>query len=259
VLICYLDDSGKDPQSHITAIAGYIARDVDWQTFETGVEPIFAEYKVNLLHAKDLHGTDGDFSGWPSIKKQAFVAKLCQVRNSTVMMGMSMSAVKDTYRQRADESGRKRTVAPYTFCFNVILDWVLRDIRIGKAVHEAGVAFVIESGHENNSEVEQQFHSIREKHKLDGVLHSISFVPKESCRAIQLADLLAFYSRRDLAAAEAAGRKGKERYPRDLMLTIIAEGIPHRPFVASDFDQPEGPPTWRPPRKRGPWPTTALD
>jgi hypothetical protein len=94
VLICYLDDSGKDPQSRITAIAGYIARDVDWQTFETGVEPIFAEYKVGLLHAKDLHDSEGDFSGWQWIKKQAFVVKLCLVRNSTVLMGVSMSARK---------------------------------------------------------------------------------------------------------------------------------------------------------------------
>jgi hypothetical protein len=31
VLICYLDDSGKDPQNPITTLAGYVARDAAWE------------------------------------------------------------------------------------------------------------------------------------------------------------------------------------------------------------------------------------
>jgi hypothetical protein len=40
-----------------------------------------------------------------------------------LLMGMSMSAVKAIYRDRAAErtAARKRTVTPYTFCFNVII------------------------------------------------------------------------------------------------------------------------------------------
>jgi hypothetical protein len=43
VLVCYLDDSGKDRQNPITAVAGYIAKDDGWKTFESEVEPIFVE------------------------------------------------------------------------------------------------------------------------------------------------------------------------------------------------------------------------
>jgi hypothetical protein len=34
VLTCYLDDSGKDPQSPITTLAGYVAPDTEWPIFE---------------------------------------------------------------------------------------------------------------------------------------------------------------------------------------------------------------------------------
>jgi len=87
-------------------------------------------------------------------------------------------------------------VSPYTFCLSVLIDWILRDIRVGRAVHSEGVAFILECGHENNVEAEQYFCSVKKLFpELGDVLRSISFVPKESCRAIQAADLLAFYSR----------------------------------------------------------------
>lgn len=170
MLVCYLDDSGKDPQNPITTIAGYIARDTDWERFETEVERWFAEYGVNVLHAKQLHDTDGDFQGWSAIRKQAFVSRICQARNPHVMMGLSMSALKGAYEMRAEKSGRKRTVRPYTFCFNVIIDWILRDIRIGRAANTEGVALILEHGHENNPEAEKEFYVIRQMHNIEHLL-----------------------------------------------------------------------------------------
>jgi hypothetical protein len=92
VLVCYLDDSGKDPQNPITTVAGYLARDGAWQAFEKEVEPIFAAQRVSILHAKELHDTDGDFKGWSILQKQAFVARISNVSSLHLMMGMSMSA-----------------------------------------------------------------------------------------------------------------------------------------------------------------------
>jgi Protein of unknown function (DUF3800) len=151
-------------------------------------------------------------------------------------MGMSMSAVKDTYQMRAAESERKRTVTAYSFCMNVIIDWLLRDIRIGVAANTEGVALILECGHENNQEAKQLFCEVRKKHGLEKVLRSISFVPKDESRAIQLADLLAFYSRREAVVLERARRLGKEASPMNTMMRIIGENLPHRGFVATDFD-----------------------
>lgn len=124
----------------------------------------------------------------------------------------------------------------------------MRDYRIGASAKKEGVALIIESGHENNAEAEEQFYEIRKLHKIDDVLRSISFVQKASCRAIQLADLFAFYSRRDGITLVNAKKEGKEAFRVETMLRIITEGLPHRGFVATDFVE-GGPdiPSWKRP------------
>jgi len=240
MMVCYLDDSGKDPLNRITTVAGFVADKDEWTKFETAIEPIFAEYGVPVLHALDLHHTDKYFREWKFIKKQAFVYKICHAMTPYVPLGVSMSALKQVYKTRAEESDRKRTVSPYTFCFNVILDWILRDIRVGKKANTEGLSFVLEAGHDNNAEAEQCFYNVREQHNLDGVLHSIGFVSKQDCRAIQMADLLAFYSRRHGVAMEKAPIEDRENV-RNEMMNIIAGCVPIRAFVATDFDNENRP------------------
>jgi hypothetical protein len=238
VLVCYLDDSGKDPQNPITTLAGYAATDAQWSAFETEVEPIFTDCGVRVLHTKDLHHTDGEFEGWRVLKKQAFVARICMALAPHVLLGMSASAAKKIYAKRANESDRKRTITPYAWCFNLIVNWVLTDIRLGRIAHTEGVAFILECGHQNNAEAVEVFHDIRRLHEdAAEALRSITFVPKEKCRAIQMADLLAFYSRRHGVKIYNAPMEDKQRVQRTpgRMLDIIAERIPHRPYVATDF------------------------
>ena len=235
MLVCYLDDSGKDKANAITTVAGFVAPEKDWAAFEKAVEPIFAKYGVKVLHTMDLHQTTGEFEGWKVLKKQAFIYKLCREMTSLVPLGVSMSAQKEAYRERAQQSDRKRTVTPYTFCTNVIIDWMLTDIRIGKMVHEEGVAFALESGHQNNKEAEENFHDVCRQHNIGNILRSFTFADKNSCRAIQMADLLAFYSRRHGAAMERAPLDERSDVTPDYMMNIISGAVPLRSFVATDF------------------------
>jgi hypothetical protein len=238
VLVCYLDDSGKDPQNPITTLAGYVATETQWSAFESEVEPIFEDCGVKILHTKDLHKTDGEFKDWRVLQKQAFVSRLSTALFHNGAMGMSVSAAKAIYRQRADESDRKRTITPYAWCFNLIIQWLLTDIRVGRVTHSEGVAFVLESGHENNPEAEQVFHDVRRLYDDAALaLRSISFVPKEACRAVQMADLFAFYSRRHGKEMYLAPHDQKAAIKNDpgIMLKIMTERVPHRAYVGSDF------------------------
>ena len=242
MLVCYLDDSGKDAQNPITTIAGYVASEEAWAEFEKEIEPYFAERHVSVLHAVDLHNTRGEFKGWTVLNKEAFVARIAQVASKHVIFGVSMSAQKGNYRDhalyRSDKS--RTTVAPYTFCFQVIVDWLLRDIRVGKRVHAEGIKFLLEEGHDNNAQAKKEFHWVREHYQLESVLHSIDFVKKVSCRAIQLADLIAFYSRRDgVALLKSKGSGNDEDYKMDQMIKILCEKIVHRGFVATGFHDRE--------------------
>jgi hypothetical protein len=238
VLVCYLDDSGKDPQNPITTLAGYVAKDTAWEGFETEVEPIFSDCGVNVLHTRDLENTDGEFKDWRKLKKQAFVARMCRSLSHHAVLGVSASAGKQIYKQRAGESARKRTITPYAWCFNLIVDWLLTDIRIGRLTHSEGVSFILETGHDNNVEAEKVFHDIRSLYSdAAAALRSISFIPKERCRAIQMADLFAFYSRRHGNEMYLAPEREKQRKRNEpgIMLKIITENVPHRAFVGSDF------------------------
>ena len=163
MLVCYLDDSGKDAENPITTIAGYVASEEAWAEFEKEVEPYFVERHVSILHAVELHNTRGEFKGWSVLSKEAFVARIAQVASKHVSFGFGMSAEKGNDKDHAvyriDTSGQ--TVAPYTFCFQVIVDWLLRDIRIGKRVHEEGIKFLLEEGHDNNAHAKKEFHCVR--------------------------------------------------------------------------------------------------
>ncbi len=237
MLVCYLDDSGKDPQNRITTVAGFVAPSVGWEAFELTVEPVFQEYKVDVLHAVDLHQGRGCFKGWSRTRKRMFVHKICREMMPFVPIGMSMSALKSAYKLRAGESLRKRTVTPYTFCTNVILSWMLTDIRIGKSANEDGVAIILEAGHQNNREAEINFDQVKEIHDLDSILRSVSVVRKSSCRAIQMADLIAYYSRRHGAAMEQAPITERAKVLPSDIVNIITGCVPVRAFVATDFDR----------------------
>jgi hypothetical protein len=126
-----------------------------------------------------------------------------------IALGISMSVLKSAYKARTVARGKKRTATAYATCFLWILDKILRDVRLGRISHADGLAFILECGNEHNSEVEEQFYKVRELHNLQGVLRSIRAVPKDSCRAIQIADLLAFYSRRRGVSSLEKGQRSK--------------------------------------------------
>ena len=180
MFVCYLDDSGKDPQNPGTTLAGYVARDTEWHLFEESVEPVF---KVGgALHAIDLHNTKGDFKGWSRVKKQEFVSRVCETMISHIPLGLSVSVLKTNYQARREESRAKgmEKSSPYSYCFRVLWDRLISDpIIAGLATRSArfamrsepkGCTFILERGHENNAEVRHSFQEVRQRHKLEGVL-----------------------------------------------------------------------------------------
>ena len=243
MFICYLDDSGKDPQNPSITLAGYVARDTEWHLFEENVRLVFKGFGVEVLHAIDLHETKGDFEGWDWARKQEFISRVCETMIiSHVSLGLSVSVVKTNYQARREESRAKgmEMKSPYCYCFNVLWDRLLSDrnswvsdaiSRVRDAIRAEGMSFILERGHENNAEVKQGFQKARQRHKLEGVLGVVSFHAKHDSRAIQLADLFAYYSRRNVTNL-AQGKNGMEP-----ILEIICRSIRHHDFLVTDvFD-----------------------
>jgi hypothetical protein len=132
------------------------------------------------------------------------------------------------------ESGRRRTVTPYTFCANVIVDWILRDIRVGRIANTGGVSFIFEAGNNNNAEAKWSFGKVCKKYHLAGLRPSASFL-KRAAEPSSWPDLYAFYSRPHGLAMEAALLSERGNVRPNTMLNIITESVPHRAFVATGF------------------------
>lgn len=236
MLVCYLDDSGKDPQNPITSLGGYATSDNAWAAFEQNAEPIFQKYLGDEpLHAKDLYHGEGVYEGWKVLKKQSFVAQLCmKLYPLQPLKGISFAVRKANYATRAAEAVkrgfRKRTVTPYTFCLDVILNWILTDVYVGKIANEEGLALILECGNEHNEEARESLDAIKKLHGLDHV-RSLSFIPKKECRAIQMADLFAYYTRRHNRSIDIAGQEP----PVDPVLKELLRDLNQRIFVATDF------------------------
>ena len=239
MFVCYLDDSGKDPQNPGTTLAGYVARDTEWHLFEESVGPVFKEYGVEVLHAIDLHNAKSDFEGWSRTEKQKFVSRVYETMIPHIPLGLSVSVLKINYQARREESRAKgmEKSSPYCYCFRVLWDgllsdrnsWVSDEIsQVRDAVRAEGASFILERGHENNTEVKHHFQEVRQRHKLEGVPGLVSFHAKQDSRAIQLADLFAYYSRRNVTNREQ-GKNGTEP-----ILEIICRSIRHHDFLVTD-------------------------
>ena len=220
MFVCYLDDSGKDRENPITTLAGYVAMEEAWTLFERNVEPVFKEFGVEILHTKDLHQTKGEFELWTRDMKEKFVSRVCEAMAPNVLLGISVSVDKENYQARREESKAKGTEmsSPYDYCFIALSDWLMEQAEI-RAV---GVSFILEHGHGNNAEVEKSFQDLRQQHKQGGVLRSLSFHTKQDSRAIQLADLYAYYSRRQVKWIEEHPHQTPERDP---ILAILPKAV----------------------------------
>ena len=149
----------------------------------------------------------------------------------------SVSVRKGKYQARRKESRAQgmEKCTPYAYCFRVLCDrllsesnsWVSGTIRqVRAAIQAEGISFILERGHKNNSEVKLLFREVRQRHNLEGVLESISFQAKHDSRAIQLADLFAYYSRRNV---RNQGKGGIEP-----ILEIICRSVRHHDFIVTD-------------------------
>lgn len=224
MFVCYLDDS-DDNQSSVLTIAGYFGSLENWELFEARAEPICQSYGVDILHAKDFHHSKGAFKGWSLIKKRTFIDELYGPIEDLIDFGISRSVRKESYRQRKKETGRNAGMSAYGVAFASIMFTIVRGNSESERIRNEGVSFVVESGHNNNAEIEQYFHKMKSHAKFEGAIRGLTFSGKAESRAIQLADFYAFYSRRHAALLDP--HEGRIRAPADQMFARFGKRISH--------------------------------
>jgi uncharacterized protein DUF3800 len=231
VFQCYLDDSGTSGLPIVT-MAGFMGSIDNWQILEPQLDAILNRYDIKVFHSKEFHDTKGPFAKWSKIKKRSLVEELFATAHGRIH-GYSMSVRKRALEETKKKTGRFARMSSYGVCFSVIMTRIIRDQQIAPLVDKHGISFLVESGNKNNQEIEQFYHRMSKQPAFGGALRSLSFVAKDSCRAIQLADLFAFYSRRHMRDADRF--TGQLYLPLVSYLQIIQERVPVWQDAAFNF------------------------
>ncbi len=180
------------------------------------------KYGVAILHTKEFHDTKGVFKGWSRDRKKAFARELFLPFDRR-LYALSMTVNKKSL-QMAKEMGQHQNMSAYGVCFSAIMTRLLIDQQVGPHVRQEGVSFLVEDGNNNNSEIEQFFNKHRNEPAFEGCMRSIKFIAKGSCKAIQLADYWAFYSRRFMRENDRFA--GKLSLPTNFYYEIIRRNYP---------------------------------
>lgn len=236
VLTCYLDDSGTHDDCPVITMAGYVGFTPQWLLFEEAAKAIYGDYGIEVFHAKEFHSTRDQFKNWRRLKKQTYCKQIYDAGRDcrALDIGITFSVRKDAYEQRKRETGLNARTSAYGFCFTAILNHLLRDAVFKEILGRAGVdiTFVVECGNANDEDLRRIFSEVRAKYGLERKLNSIALQPKDSSRALQLADFFAFYSRRHVEATE---RSGGELPEENFFLEQMQDHIYVIGEVATDF------------------------
>jgi Protein of unknown function (DUF3800) len=232
MFICYLDDSGTSGLPIVT-LAGFLANDKVWQNIEMESGVIFARYGINLFHAKEFHDTKGEFKGWSKVKKHTFARDLFEPLKNQ-MFALSISVRKEAFESYKARTGKEQRTSSFGLCFSSLVMKIVTEKSIEKHLEQERVSFMVEAGNSNNGELEEHFKFLKSNLSLRDVLDSIEFIPKKSCRAIQLADYWAFYSRRMMRDHDRFS--GKFALPEPFYVQIIKRNFPCWQTGVSNFD-----------------------
>lgn len=232
MLYFFLDDSGTDDRSPVITMAGYVALAHQWAVFDKRAKKLYARYGITQLHASDFHSTKGKFAGWSRDKKMQFVRDLFELVRKSCVLGASVSVLKQDYKAAGLREGLNKNISAYGMCFNIIVEYIHNAEAVAALAHH-GVSFRVENGNKNNPDVGQRFEYFAGHEKLVDVIKTMKFVDKAHSAAIQLADFLAFFSRRHAEKCERErNAKAQHDEPLATMLRIFE---PHRGILANDF------------------------
>lgn len=202
---------------------------------EPVLDRILCAYEVPVLHAKEFNDTKGAFAHWSRVKKHSFATELFSSIHGRVM-GISMSMRVKAFLDAKKNKKIPQNMSAYGICFSTIMLNLIMQPQIGQLIISEGLSFLIESGNKNNGEVEKFFHKMSKLPSFKGGLKSITFLQKYSCRSIQLADFLAFYSRQHMRNTDRFG--GQLALPVARYLEIMMEHVPIHEWIATGFEEP---------------------
>lgn len=193
MFICYLDDSDDD-QSSVSTLAGYVTQLDRWEHYEEHATKVYDKFGVNILSAKDMHNGRKEFKNWTWSKKWSFIDQL--FAGAKLQWGVSHSVSKKAFVSMKPHRGIGPNMSRLGLAMAATMHTLLRGNPLAGLIQAKKLSFVVETGHRNNADIERYFNFAKEVETYKGFLGDLRFLGKTDAKALHLADILAFYSRR---------------------------------------------------------------
>lgn len=195
MFVCYLDDSDADVESSVVTLSGYVRHIANWERYERHATKVYEHYGITELHAMDLHHARRQFKGWDPARKNAFVDDLF-AHPTRDLLGIGVSVRKEAYKQIKKGIKSASGSSAYGSAFGSMLFYLINNSGGSGLIHDQGISFIVEAGHKNNADLASIFARVKKKPYSKGCLRTLAFSSKQESKAIQLADLNAYYTRR---------------------------------------------------------------
>lgn len=204
VFVCYLDDSDS-AISQVATLGGYVASIDGWKKFESETSALFEREGVDVYQTKRIIQSKGAFASWSMDRKRRFIEEWSDIASKSVTFGVAVATRRSFHRRFVKEFPKNSRLSAMGVSFSAIMHIVCSNNPLRDKIRHEGISFVIESGHKNNPGLERFFHEQKGNEVFAGAGRSITFVDKNSSRAIQWADFCAYHARRILSTSDRLG------------------------------------------------------
>lgn len=197
ILTFYGDASGKRDKTNV-AVAGYVARAVQWNRFDAEWSEMLRLNHIKMFHRSQMEPPFHDEfreKNWTIERQRPVIRKLEQIIKSTTLVGVAHAVKNRAFSQIVPRKIKRWLGGPYGWCVQACITY------LGRWASSRGdyIHYIFEAGDEGEREITRAITAIyenpndREKFRIAGW----SFAPKKGpCGLIQLqaADFLAWES-----------------------------------------------------------------
>ena len=191
---------------------------------------------MTYVRGRDIFSSKGEYKDpekWTIARKTKLISDLNSRLASRVGLAVIFGTLKHQYELRS--KGRTRIQSSFGFCFEMLIHALLDYQGFQNVVQhqDVNISFMIEEGNSNNAEILQRYQRLKRDHgeKLP-FFAGMDFAKKNSSIAIQMADLLAFFSRRH---AEAMEHNDRQEIQNSQYFAALIENITCIGRVSTDF------------------------
>lgn len=195
----YFDESQDGVQSHVFALAGWTAWNIEWARFEPKWNSVLSAHQVRELHMREYESSWGAFRGWAPDRKIPLLAALIDTFEQSAVapskgpVGFWSAVPLQDYERFVRGRPLKWEDDPAFLCFLYCIKRIL-PFTIGTP-KEVQIDFVFDQKPELEERMRAVFWQIRHLPDLAEFRHRLGdlrFASRRNAPALQAADLLAY-------------------------------------------------------------------